>query len=163
MSDLTHRMQGTRDAAPIPPASAVARAHTRRRAATIGALAVVAWSIIELVSLAWRHTVGPELYGVLVAAVAVGAAVLGLVALRSSRRRGRLAILALVVWAVVAIGGIGGVAAHMIGPSGHGPADPRPRPPLAPLAFTAMGVAGALTVVLGYRGSATRTRTAGEE
>jgi 4-amino-4-deoxy-L-arabinose transferase-like glycosyltransferase len=139
------------------------RARSRRRIAVFMSLAVLAWAVVELTSLAFRHTTGPELYGVLVAALAVVAGVLNLVALNSPR--GRLwAIVAVVLWAVVALGGLAGLAAHVIGPSAeHGPVDLRPRPTLAPLVFTALGAVGGLVVIVGRRAGAYRSRARGEE
>jgi len=126
-------------------------------------IAVLAWAIVELVSLAFRHTTGPEVYGVLVAAIAVAAGVLNMVALNSTRAW-IWVIVAVVLWVVVALGGIAGVAAHLIGPSAeHGPVDPRPRPTLAPLVFTALGAVGGLIVIVGRRAGVYRSRTPGRE
>jgi hypothetical protein len=122
---------------------------------------VLARSLTETASLAVVHHTGPELYGVLTAALSAGAAVANLVLLRSSHVNGasvagRAATAAVVVvWAVVALGGIAGVAAHVIGPvAGHGPVDLRPRPVAAPLVFTLLGAAGATALVLGRRARA---------
>ena len=106
-------------------------------------LALLAWSIVEVVGLAGRHTIGPEVYGVLVAVLAVIAASAALYAMRSTPTQRWIVGALAVVWAIVAIGGVAGVAAHVIGPvPGHGPVDLRVRPVLAPLAFTAMGAIG---------------------
>ena len=122
---------------------------------------VLAWSMTETVSLAVVHTTGPELYGVLVAALSAGAAGANLVLLRSVRinRIATVAIIAtalvVALWAVVALGGIAGTIAHVIGPvPGHGPIDPRPRPIAAPLVFTLLGCAGAAALVFGQRARA---------
>jgi len=53
----------------------------------IVAFVVLGWSIIELLNLARVHTIGPEVYGVLVAALSVGAGVVSVVLLRSDERR----------------------------------------------------------------------------
>jgi len=141
----------------------LARSRTRRRVAILASLAVLAWAIVELVSLASRHTTGPELYGVLVAALAVAAGILNLVALNAPRTW-IWVLAAVVLWAIVAIGGLGGVIAHLVGPSVEfGPVDPRPRPVLAPIVFTALGAVGGLVVIMGRRAGAYRTRTPGEE
>src|SRR5262245_56106932 len=113
----------------------------RHRGAIVAAVVVLGWSIVELGSLAVVHTTGAELYGLLVAALAVVGGVATLVLLRSSERRLWVAIPVLVLWAVVALGGLAGVVAHIVGPvAGHGPIDPRPRPTAAPLIFTALGL-----------------------
>jgi hypothetical protein len=65
---------------------------------------------------------------------------------------------------VVGLGGLAGVAAHAVGTTPeHGPVDPRPRPLLAPLAFTGMGIVGGMTVVFGYRAGRGRVRPSEKE
>ena len=164
MSDLTRPMDGARTPGSAQRASIAQRRSTRRRAALLAAIALQAWSIVELGSLLLRHTTGPEVYGVLVAALAVGAGAATLVLLAPARRRAVALIGALALWTVVGLGGLAGVAAHAIGTTPeHGPVDPRPRPLLAPLAFTGMGVAGVLTVILGYRAGIGQPRPSGKE
>jgi hypothetical protein len=130
---------------------------------------VLAWSITETASLAVVHHTGPELYGVLVAAMASAAGVANLILLRSNRanRIPTVATIAtvvvLVIWSVVALGGMAGVIAHIIGPvAGHGPIDPRPRPIAAPLIFTLLGSFGAAALVLGRRARARSVATGTE-
>jgi 4-amino-4-deoxy-L-arabinose transferase-like glycosyltransferase len=124
----------------------------RHRAAQIVTIVVLGWSIVELVSLALRHTTGPELYGLLVAALSVGAAVLNVLLLRSDDRQLRYVLPIVGLWAVVALGGLAGFAAHIVGPVvGHGPVDPRPRPIAAPLIFTLLGLVGSAAVWFGQR------------
>lgn len=124
----------------------------RQRAALIASTALLIWAAIELVGLLQRHTTGPEIYGLMVAALAVVAAAGNLWLLRSSDRRTWYVIALAIAWAVIALGGIAGVVAHIVGPvAGHGPVDIRPRPISAPLVFTAMGAAGALALRLGRR------------
>lgn len=125
---------------------------SRMRAALIASAALFAWSAVELVSLAQRHTTGAEIYGLLVAGLAVVAAAGNLWLLWSNDRRTWLVIALGIVWGVIALGGVAGVVAHIVGPvAGHGPVDVRPRPVSAPLVFTAMGAAGALALWLGRR------------
>ena len=120
-------------------------------------IAVLGWSTKYFVSMALTHTTGPEVYGVLTAAIAVAAGIGNLVLIRSSRvRRSPLLALAvtaalIAVWVLVAFAGLGGTIAHVVGSMGHGPVDPRPRPVPAPLIFTVLGTVGALAVVLAHR------------
>ena len=132
---------------------------TRRRVSLATAIVVLGWSVVELVSLLAVHTTGPELYGVLVAALAVAAGALGLITLWSSERRTWATVAVLIVWAVVALGGIAGTVAHVIGPgAGHGPIDPRARPIAAPLVFTLLGLVGGAAVWFGQRRGVSRAR-----
>jgi 4-amino-4-deoxy-L-arabinose transferase-like glycosyltransferase len=145
------------------PASATASRwasdRTRRRIALVVTLVVLGWSIMELINLGLHHTTGPELYGVLVAAVAVGTGVLSLALLASDRRRVLASAAVLVLWAIIAVGGVAGTVAHIVGPvPGHGPVDSRPRPVGAPLVFTALGFAGGAALVYGQRLRAARGR-----
>ena len=93
-----------------------ARHRTRRRVWILIAIVVLGWSIVELVSLLSRHTTGPELYGVVVAGLAVAAGVLNLALLRSEQRRLWATVAVLILWGVVALGGLAGTVAHIIGP-----------------------------------------------
>ena len=125
---------------------------TRRRVWILTAIVVLGWSIVELVSLLSRHTTGPELYGVLVAALAVAAGVAQFALLRSEQRRLWATVAVLILWGVVALGGLAGTVAHIIGPvPGHGPIDLRPRPIPAPLIFTLLGLAGGAALWFGQR------------
>jgi hypothetical protein len=118
-------------------------------------VAVLGWSVKYLVSLGLTHTTGPELYGVLTAALAAGAAGSNLVILRSSRPQFLLSAGLVGIWALVALGGLGGTIAHIVGPvAGHGPVDLRPRPIAAPLVFTLLGSVGAAALLLGQRARA---------
>ena len=124
----------------------------RRRIAIGAAVVVLGWSVVELASLAVVHTTGPEIYGMLVAFLAVIAGIASLMILRSSERRLWLTILVLTLWAIVGLGGLAGVVAHVVGPvAGHGPVDPRPRPVAAPLIFTFLGLVGSAALWFGQR------------
>lgn len=130
------------------------RFRASRGIVTLMALALLAWSVVELVGLIFRHTTGAELYGVLVAVLAVGAGALTLYLSRTAAP-GWVTLALVVLWAVVALGGLAGVYAHIVGPApGEGPVDLRPRPIFAPLAFTAMGVVGEIVLWLGRRQAA---------
>lgn len=124
----------------------------RRLASLLVTVLVLLWSMTELISLSLNHTTGPEVYGILAAAIAVAVSILSLALLVMSRMRTLATAGVLVLWAIVAICGLGGVAAHIVGPEeGHGPVDTRPRPTAAPLIFTALGVAGAAALTWGQR------------
>ena len=115
-------------------------------------LLVLGWSVYYTVTLAVIHNSGSELYGVLTAAFATGAAVSNLTLLRSPRVRVIATAAVLVIWVVVAVGGIAGTAAHIVGPvAGHGPIDLRSRPIAAPLVFTVLGSVGGVALALGQR------------
>lgn len=106
-------------------------------------IVVLGWSIKYLVTLAVTHTTGPELYGVLTAAVAVATGVASLALVKSDRRQTITTAVVLGLWALVAIAGLAGTIAHIVGPvAGHGPVDLRPRPITAPLIFTVLGAFG---------------------
>ncbi len=125
------------------------------RRSLLMSVAVLGWSIDYAVRLAVVHHDGPELYGVLTAAISTGAAAANLVLLREPRMRTVATIAVLALWAVVAVGGIAGTIAHVVGPvPGHGPIDLRPRPAVAPLVFTLLGSVGAAALVLGQRARA---------
>ncbi len=107
-------------------------------------LVVLGWSVKYLVTLAATHTTGPELYGVLTAALAVGAGIASVALVRSEQPQTIATSVVLVLWILVAIAGIAGTVAHIVGPvAGHGPVDLRPRPIAAPLVFTVLGSFGA--------------------
>jgi 4-amino-4-deoxy-L-arabinose transferase-like glycosyltransferase len=152
------------DRSTAPTAGHEARDRTRRWISIFVTLAVLAWSILQLINLGLNHTTGPELYGVAVAAVAVGTGVLSLALLASTRRRFLASVGVLVLWTVIALGGVAGAVAHIVGPApGHGPIDTRPRPVAAPLIFTALGLAGGAAVVYGQRLLARRGSERGKE
>jgi hypothetical protein len=137
--------------APLPAVS-------RRSRLWLGVTVVVfAWSAVELVSLLSRHTTGAQLYGVLVAALAVIAGAASVYLAASTRRQVWATWAVVALWAFIALGGLAGVVAHVVGPvPGHGPVDTRPRPIPAPLIFTALGAVGSVAVYRGQRGAGGR-------
>ena len=97
------------------------------------------------------HTRGGEIWGV---ATAVFGALVGVLSLaflirRSRNRVARIGLVAL--WLTVAFFGFGGYNSHRL-PLPDGMSEERPRPPLAPLIFTGIGIAGALAVRSGSKG-----------
>jgi 4-amino-4-deoxy-L-arabinose transferase-like glycosyltransferase len=153
MSSLIQRTErSVRDRSPASSAPPEARGRTIRRVALVVSVAVLGWSFVELVSLSLNHTSGPELYGVLVAALATGAAGANVALLRSPRAQMLVVLAALAVWAIVAVGGVAGTVAHIVGAAiGEGPGDPRPRPIAAPLVFTLLGLIGGAALLVGQR------------
>jgi hypothetical protein len=80
--------------------------------------------------------------------VAILSVISGICALFSLARGGARRRLVLVLWLVVAAGGLLGYDEHAATPRpGHPALDQRPRPPLAPLVFTAIGLVGAAILV----------------
>ena len=132
--------------------SATGRDRARRRALRV----VAGITVVSLVLLAdlllVRHTTGEEIWGPITAAMAALAGVSSLVVLAKGGRS-RLARYGLIaLWLTVAFFGFGGYQSHRLGPS-EGAVDPRPRPPLAPLVFTGMGIAGAVVLRYGTKGN----------
>lgn len=113
---------------------------TRRSLAAIVTTVVALWSLMLLVRLlAIHHTTGFETAGVIVAASGLGIGVLSHAFLAAPRRNRVARTVLLLLWLGLAFGGISGYFDHGRLPApGHAPfADPRPRPPLAPLIFRA--------------------------
>lgn len=131
---------------------AAARERARRRA--IWATAAITVLSIGLLGdlLLVAHTSGEELWGPLTAALAAlaGAASLAMLLLRGRNRAARYALIA--IWLTVAFFGFGGYNSHRL-PLPDGTVDARPRPPLAPLVFTGLGIAGAVVLRSGTKGS----------
>ena len=144
------------------PATTILRRIKRtviERRPVLMSVAVLGWSLKYLVSLGLTHTTGPELYGVLAAALAAGAAGSNLVVLRSARPQVLLAAALLGLWAVIGLAGVGGTIAHVIGPvAGHGPVDLRPRPIAAPMIFTLLALVGGAALLIGERAAIRRSR-----
>jgi hypothetical protein len=123
----------------------------------IASIVIFGWAIKYSISLALSHTTGAEIYGLLTAVLASGAAAANLALLRSSRMSVVVVGAVLVLWAVVAFGGLAGTIAHLVGPvPGHGPIDLRPRPIVAPLVFTLLGRVGGTALSFGWRAARRR-------
>ena len=91
----------------VPSIGAIWRTITTHRP-LIMSVVVLSWSISEFANLAVRHNTGPELYGVLTAALSTAAAAANIVLLRSSRLQIVVTAAVMLLWAVVAFGGIAG-------------------------------------------------------
>jgi hypothetical protein len=157
MSTLTQAPEAPTTAGPAVTDHAIDG--TRRWVSLIVTALVLAYAVVEVISLLGRHTAGPQLYGVLVAGLAAAAGIFSLALVASGHRRWLAAAAVLVLWAVVALGGVAGSYAHIVGaPPGDGPVDPRPRPVTAPLIFTALGVVGGGALVYGQRLMPVRSR-----
>ena len=128
---------------------------------------VLGWSIKYTVSLGLTHTTGPEVYGVMTAALSTCAAIANLVLLRSTWRPAVATVATvaiLILWALIALAGIGGTIAHIVGPvPGHGPMDLRPRPVPAPLVFALLGLVGGFALFSGQRARMRRAQEFGKE
>lgn len=116
------------------------RAHARAIKATFVVAAFCAGLLVDL--LLAGHTSGEEIWGPITAASGTLVGVLSLVYLVHGGRN-RVARLALYgLWGMVAFFGFGGYNDHRL-PVPPDVVDSRPRPPLAPLVFTGLGLAGA--------------------
>jgi hypothetical protein len=128
-----------------------ARDRSRRRAMRVTAVIAIASFALLVDLLLVRHTVGEEIWGPITAAMGALAAGLSLAALavRTRNRAARIGLIAL--WLTIAFFGFGGYNSHRLALP-EGTVDSRTRPPLAPLVFTGMGIAGALSLRSGTKG-----------
>lgn len=135
-----------------PTATDPARARTRRRALTVAA-GITIGSLALLVDLLLAgHTVGEEIWGPVTAAVTAGVGLLSLMFL-AVRGRSRMArVLLYALWVFVAFLGFGGYNDHRLPRPADTITDQRERPPLAPLVFTGLGIAGAVVLRSGSKG-----------
>jgi hypothetical protein len=99
------------------------------------------------------HTVGEEIWGPITAAFAAMTAglSLGFLAVRGRNRAARIGLFAL--WLTVGFFGLGGYNDHRLPRPADTVTDQRERPPLAPLVFTGMGIAGAVVLRSGTKES----------
>jgi hypothetical protein len=121
-----------------------ARSHPRALLIT-GGIAVASLALFVDLLLS-GHTVGEEIWGPVtaLAGTVVGLLSLAYLALGGRSRVARLALYSL--WAMVAFFGFGGYNDHRLPRPVDTITDQRERPPLAPLAFTGLAIAGAVTL-----------------
>jgi peptidoglycan/LPS O-acetylase OafA/YrhL len=126
-------------------------ASPRRRAVFVIGVVTLGCLALLLELLAVGHTSGDEIWGVATAlsGFSTGALSLILLVTRSRSRAARIALLSL--WLTVAFFGFGGYNSHRLALA-QGVSDPRPRPPLAPLIFTGLWIAGAIALRSGSKG-----------
>ena len=147
-TSATPALTGTR----LPPVRSDAVFDGSRRRALIATAVVTLASVVLLADLFLvGHTNGEEVWGLITAASAVliGLLSLAFVAVHGRNRVARGGLI--VLWLTVAFLGIGGYNSHRLALP-EGTVDPRPRPPLAPLVFTGLGIAGAISLRTATRG-----------
>ena len=142
-------------AVPVPRAIAASleatRNRTRRRALWVTTALTVLSAGLVVDLLLVGHTSGEEIWGPVTAALAALTGALSLVVIyrRGRSRVARFSLIAL--WLTVAFFGFGGYNSHRL-PVPDGTVESRPRPPLAPLMFTGIGLAGAYVLRSGTKG-----------
>lgn len=131
------------------PAAALQRARTRAMYATTAITLVATGLLVDLLLVG--HFDGDQVWGPITAAMAAGTGALSLLVLfvRGRNRAVRYALIA--TWLTVAFFGFGGYNSHRL-PVPDGTVESRPRPPLAPLMFTGIGLAGAYVLRSGTKG-----------
>jgi hypothetical protein len=136
----------------LPPNAEAGWTSTRRHASyAIAAITLGSLGLLVDLLLA-NHTRGGEIWGPVTSGLgaAVGLLSLAYLTLRSRSRAARGLLYAL--WLTVAFFGYGGFNDHRF-PVTAQSTDQRQRPPLAPLTFTGLGIAGALVLRSGSKGN----------
>ena len=148
MSTPTRAAPATAGAGLTPTTSGATRGRARRRATYATAGVSIASFALLVDLLLVGHTTGEEIWGPLTAAsgTAVGMLSLAYLAVGGRNRAARFLLYGL--WVMVAFFGFGGYNDHRLPRTADTITDQRERPPLAPLVFTGLGIAGA--VVLRY-------------
>ena len=153
MSTSTHSVPAAAGLRSTPSDAAATRDRARRRAMRVTAvIAVVSLGLLVDLLLV-NHTTGEEIWGPLTAAFAglVGVLSFAFLTFRGRNRAARIALYAL--WLTVAFFGYGGYNDHRLPRPADTITDQRPRPPLAPLVFTGLGIAGAVVLRSGTKGN----------
>ncbi len=129
------------------------RAHARRRAQMVTAGITLGSFALFVDLLLAGHTMGEEIWGPV---TALAGAVVGLLSLAylAMRGRSRIARIGLYsLWVLVAFFGFGGYNDHRLPRPVDTITDQRERPPLAPLAFTGLAIAGVVALRSGSKGA----------
>jgi hypothetical protein len=136
-----------------PGGSDAVRARSRRRATMVIAGITLASFALFVDLLLAGHTIGEEIWGPVtaVAGTVVGLLSLAYLAMSGRRRIARIGLYAL--WALVALFGFGGYNDHRLPRPVDTITDQRERPPLAPLTFTGLAIAGAVALRSGSKGA----------
>ena len=137
-------------AAPLSSRLTTDRARRRARIATSVQTLVSVGLLVDLVLVG--HLNGEEIWGPITAACAVLVGALSLAYLAARGRNGVIRLGLIVLWLTIAFFGFGGYNSHRMALP-DGTVDSRPRPPLAPLVFSGMGIAGALFLRSGTKGT----------
>ena len=151
MSVSTPVAPGGATLAPVEPGAA--RARSRRGALVVTAgIALGSFALLADLLLV-GHTVGEEIWGPVTAALGtvIGILSLAYLAVGGRRRAARLGLYAL--WILVGFFGFGGYNDHRLPRPADTITDQRERPPLAPLAFTGLAIAGAIALRNGSKGA----------
>jgi peptidoglycan/LPS O-acetylase OafA/YrhL len=148
----TRAAPATADARRIPIDGDARRARARRRAMYVTAVVSIASFALLVDLLMANHTTGEEIWGPLTAAAGtlVGLLSLAYLAVRGRSRAARYLLYAL--WVMVAFFGFGGYNDHRLPRAADTVTDQRQRPPLAPLVFTGLGIAGVVVLRSGSKG-----------
>lgn len=153
MSTSTHVTPAAAGITLAPGRSDAVRARSWRRAQMITA-GITLGSFALFVDLVLAgHTIGEEIWGPVtaVAGTVVGLLSLAYLSVSGRRRIARIGLYAL--WALVAFFGFGGYNDHRLPRPIDTITDERERPPLAPLVFTGLAVAGAVALRSGSKGA----------
>lgn len=153
MSSSTRAAPATAGTPLAPARPAAPRSRARRRALIVTAGITVGSFALLVDLLLVGHTVGEELWGPVTAlsATATGLLSLGYLATGGRSRVARFVLYAL--WGMVAFFGYGGYNDHRLPRPADTITDQRERPPLAPLVFTGLGIAGAVFLRSGSKTS----------
>lgn len=151
MRSMTREAPAATVARPITDAVANGDRARRRAERFITVITLVSATMVVDFVLA-GHTIGDEIWGPITAAMAALTGALSFIYL-AGHSRNRAANFGLIaVWLTVAFFGFGGYQSHRL-PLPEGTVDSRPRPPLSPLIFTGIGIAGAINLRSGSKGS----------
>jgi hypothetical protein len=138
---------------PDPDSSATrwkARLDRQRVALAMTAMVTLGCLAVLILLLSVDHTVGGEVDGPEVAIFGIVVGILSLILLAAPGRHRFMLGALLVLWTLLAIGGIDGYEQHSKAVTAA-TVDQRPRPPLAPLVFTAFGIVGASALIVSSR------------